>query len=626
MSLYQGLGVYIVLVLLLTSTWLFLDTAGPWVWGSLLLFLTFLTVYGSDREVRIKLTWENLRRAFNTLGGDGVAAGLCASLIVFLPVSVLLILTWGQEFPYVGDQHFHMELDRYTYFFVRDHFNEILLILGTLVFCGLVGWIRYWVLLVMAFFILSAYGDDTPAFVVRYPGTGRFVTTPWFHFAETFHWDSLLNAARLANAAGIVIWLWLLRPIIVKRWPDLSILPVAAAFFFQVDVVYYFTSSYLEPWSLIFILLALEYQIVNNQKSDCYTVPLLLLGLAATTKEHAAVMLPVVWLAARPWRFGVQNFVRSIIVGVAAGTPFLVYYLLRVHYGERAFVLLEPEAIMNLDKAIEITNRFDFHFGTGGELLLVLLVTGLIASIPYLRDKKATAWLLIGVLVTQFWFFNVEEASRTFTGYPRFYLHMFLFLCCLFLVLYQAWPRLSKNKVFIASATLLAILLNSETLLPYMGKTFESDSTRNFTEQYSAPVFLPIKTLVEEADNAGKLERHQNIRINNPLGWDMPSIGIDYPQLAARFSLHVEKKLSCVCENAKEAILQPFVYFDGLNAHMRDPSLKRPHQRTPQKKLMSDWEQASSDPLECLTELNMTCSFVGEHRVNGDLVGIIGIY
>src|SRR5205814_213870 len=141
--------------------------------------------------------------------------------------------------------------------------------------------------------LIVMLSDGPPSFAARYPGTLHFFAAP-LHAIATAH---PLNVERMLNALAIPVWLLILRPLILRRHATAGTFAVAALLFWQKDVVYYFTSGYLEPWAIVIVLTALEHVITYNG-ADIH-VPLLLLGTAAIMKEHVVITLPIVALAYR---------------------------------------------------------------------------------------------------------------------------------------------------------------------------------------------------------------------------------------------------------------------------------------------------------------------------------------
>ena len=61
-----------------------------------------------------------------------------------------------------------------------------------------------------------------PHFVfARYPATFYLLAAPLNVAADVLQWRSPVLANHITNALSVPVWLFLLRPIFVRRWPDL---------------------------------------------------------------------------------------------------------------------------------------------------------------------------------------------------------------------------------------------------------------------------------------------------------------------------------------------------------------------------------------------------------------------
>src|SRR5262249_5498667 len=128
-----------------------------------------------------------------------------------------------------------------------------------------------------AFAVLVAwsFAGRAPDSAARYPASGYLLDVPLQYLAKKLVWSSPLDAHRITTALSLVAWLYLLRPLALRRWPDLAILPFALFFYWQQDVVYYDTTAYLEPWSIVFVITAVE--LLASDRPQRSWLPMLLI-------------------------------------------------------------------------------------------------------------------------------------------------------------------------------------------------------------------------------------------------------------------------------------------------------------------------------------------------------------
>ena len=178
------------------------------------------------------------------IGTPGWIAVL-AGLIVLLPVAAFLFLTWEQDFPFTGDHDYHLAKSVEALEFWSGRFVPVLLLIIIVWWNALRSDGRPWVVPVV-FILVAALGwwnMERVTFAVRYPGSLYFLAIPFVSLWQFLGADDPLNALRLTNALAIPVWLFVLRPLILRRWPDTAAVLFSIYFFLQKDVIYYFTAS-----------------------------------------------------------------------------------------------------------------------------------------------------------------------------------------------------------------------------------------------------------------------------------------------------------------------------------------------------------------------------------------------
>lgn len=247
-------------------------------------------------------------------------AMLLVGLLCCAPVVVSLCLTWDQNFPFVGDHDYQL--------FASRHALEFWRVRGWVLFGILLGLAKVprlrrsgaWPLLALGGLLAWSFWVEPSPYFARYPGAFYLLAAPLNAVAQFMRWASPLDANRLTNALGLPVWLFLLRPLVVKRWPDVGALAFCLFFFWQKDVVYYFTSTYLEPWCIVFVLLAAE--ILLTRPAEQGWLACLLTGTAAAFKEQGILVLPFAWLAATISLPRGAGRLRRVVPAIVSALPF----------------------------------------------------------------------------------------------------------------------------------------------------------------------------------------------------------------------------------------------------------------------------------------------------------------
>ncbi len=621
-SLYQLSAVSILLILLLSGLWLNLDQLGFGVNLLLFLFLTFLAFY---RRVSGRAFVFNPRHLKMPARPNltSLTAGAGWGLLISAPVLIYLWLTWSQEFPYIGDNQYHQAGLISSYLFwtgIASSFALFFIITGLI--AALLLRLSIWIPAAFILLFVSSYVGETPPVFLRYPGLGRAFGDVLMWLSDYSQWDSFFNILRTSNALAVVSWLFILRPLAVGRWPGPGILPFAFLFFYQQEVVYYFTSGYLEPWALIFVLLAVELLIVRKTvRAHC--VAFLLVGLASLIKEQMIFILPFVWLASRPWVPGER--LDKFLCVLASIVPFLIYYLSRKEADvSRGFSLTSAEQVFSVEKLSTFADRIQFHFGVTG----ILLIMAMLGLYLYLVVKPPVPRIIVLSLAAaglfQIAFFYVDAGSVNYAGYPRFLLAAYLMLCASALFL----PMLFKGMVTKRNTLLIAagvFFLQGFMLVPYMLQTLKPDSVRNFSQHFDHPVFLPVAELIRQAEVRGVLRPGQLIYVSDPTGWDISSIKSDYTKLGRKYRFETGNDYRCQCNANNMATIAPFIYFGNLNRDLPENLGMQPGYARAPMDFYRRWREVNARRPQCIREIEASCRYSFTATADGELVGVMGV-
>jgi hypothetical protein len=384
------------------------------------------------------------------------------------------------------------------------------------------------------------------------------------------------------------------------------VLPFCAAFFFQKDVVYYATSAYLEPWSIVMALLALEALLVRDPPPAW--VPCLLGGLAAMFKEQAIVLLPWIWLAAHRRELKAGRWKTAFVTAGVAGLPFLLYAAVRASRGVvRSWRLAEPDALLAPERASEFLFRMRTQFGVAG----LTVVTGLFIALIVLAWRRSPSRgayaCLLGGFLSEVTLFYTDQASIPWTGYPR---HHLLALACLCAPLLANGRVVEKRPRLAVGLAALLAMANAPGLASAFALAAATDPARNFVEHYDAPVFYPIRALAARADAAGVDEGVRRVRLVAGETWDFSLVHpVTYRDLADRYQWEAHRlgdgsARLCACEDPDLAVVYLPIYWTGLNS------------RVPKPPAMAEAERA------CLRELTGTCALLVSERLDGATLAV----
>ncbi|HYM62131.1 MAG TPA: hypothetical protein VEZ11_14715 [Thermoanaerobaculia bacterium] len=580
----QWLGVYLLVVIFVSGAWIGSLSLVPLAW----IAIVALAAVVSTREIPLEISSSD-RPTLSTR--DWMFAAIAAA-----PVLAFLAITWAQEFPYGGDQSFHngAALEAFAFWWWLPWISGV---------AALVVIISRPKLSLPALILLALIGIAAgPALVFagRYPGTLHFAAVP----LHALPFRSPLNAERLINTLSIPMWLLVLRPWIIGRAAGWSTLAAGLFLFWQKDVVYYFSSGYLEPWAIVLLLTAGEHLVRFDSKM--LWRPLLLLGAAAMVKEHVIFSLPVIAFFYFPFRGSWRERLHHLAITGVSIAPFCLFFLLRMSFRPSQGLLPVAVAFSGSHLAA-FADRVGVQFGAA----LPAVIGAVVALLVLGFRRRAFAALLVAAAADWFFFFSAG-VQQPWVGYPRTNLVPLAYAA---IALGHLCERVAGRSRSVAVGLIgIVALLNGLELAPFLRAGTQPDSVRNFTEHSDAPIFYPIREAIARAESAGLISPHQPIALLNngkrifSLFYPGP-IQEQYPDLAARYHASVQsfagdpKRCRCSGQATNVAL---FIHFTNLGASL------------PQRAIIE------SEGDQCRQEMLATCRRTLPVENEGVVVGMVG--
>ena len=555
---------------------------------------------------------------------------LLIAILILAPLLADLAIGWNREFPYSGDSWFHVgQSYRMAYWWLSPVASAVVklptlddvrgllshpisLLYSRAVVLAAIGVItmmlyRFWRPAALAFATIAvlAWGSVEATIFLRYPGARYLIDLPFL--GPAFAFNDVELAGRLSNVSAVVCWLFLLRPWLLGRWPDLRILPVAVLLFWQKDIIYYFDSVYLEPWGLILSLVAVE--LLVSEGRDGASAACLCIGAAAAVKEPFILALPFVWLAGEPWRRTWRDFVQLCAAAIAAGVPFAIYVAARRSVDRddlgsgRFFQLsLSPDGLHNY--AAGFAKQIALAFpGSSGVVAIAAILMIAIALVMY-RENRVALVSLLGAGGVIALLFMIDHASQRWAGYFRFVMCSVPFVMAGALALARAArPR------WVLAMTIAIMLLQAPSAYTVLARSAGPVTDRNFVEYYDSPLVFPIKSLTAEARRAHALSAGAPIyanSIDNTLR-SLPGSGIIYGPVG---------ELYCKCGPDHPNVLALFIRFTNMSASLAT--------REPTDSRYAIWLETDRQRQVCSPQLQQTCGHVFTRIEGGELVAALG--
>jgi hypothetical protein len=576
-------------------------------------------------------------------------------LVVIAPVLASLVLGWDREYPFSGDQSFHLKHVFYMlYWWVSahgtpplplhdfpgagelrpEHFRQLLAkpwqllwsrAVLMIVIAAITAWwyrqSRHWAFIFASVSLLS-WGLFEQSIYFRYPAGGYWL--PMVFTLPSYIFGNIEHASRVPNALAPAVWLFALRPWLVGRWPDLKILPIAALILWHKDAIFYFDSAYIEPWALVFALLAVE--VIVARGAQAAPLACLLIGAASCIKEPFIFALPFLWLAGAPWRQSWHKVSELTGAAIAAGWPFVLYYAARKSVAiEFQNVPQTPETYyfdrtvvfdFSLSSFLQYFKAYWFNSITafGGAVFVAATAISIIVVVWKGRRSVPLACVL-GAGIFSLLFFAFDSAGSVTPGYFRFLLFALPFLLVGIVSLgYELKPRI---LIAVGMGILLVQLPSAYTGI---ARSAQGSSDRNFVEFYNRPIVFPIKALLSEAARKGLLPRGTTVYANRPdiTVKSVPGIidNVQFGQLG---------ELQCACTAAHPNIMDLFVRYANMDRRFADTPPTVSEAYGPNHEADWIWRNNRAAREQCLARMQQTCRNFLSRTEGGEVVGALGM-
>jgi hypothetical protein len=473
-------------------------------------------------------------------------AAVSASLALCALFLAHLALTFREEFGFGGDEGYHLSATRaFAIYFMRAGplLVAVAATYGFLVYRGF----QYAGSVAIGLLIAASYALPASALFGRYPTAFYLLAAPLNIVFEALASPYPYAANHVVNTLSLPVWLFVLRPLIIGRWPDWRVMVVATLVYLQPTALTLLASPLLEPWGVVFALLSIEALAAFEAEQRWIAVPLCMVAMCF--KETFVLLLPTVWLlACVEWRGGRPSARRhAFALAIAASAPFLLYYAVRSTLSTaRGYETGSSAALWTMARAGEWVSTARAQVGAGGLIA--------IGSAFVLSARTAPLWAATAIGIALFFF--ADAISAPWTGYARFLAYSLIAVCgALFATIYRS--RIDRR--FLIAFCAVALLLQSPSTLSTFALDFSPDHERNSLEWRGGLIRMPIRALASQIPDLQGGSSVRRVRVIT-FGTDLTSLRVAYPDLASRYELIADQQSApdCRCRDNQEAILAGF--------------------------------------------------------------------
>ncbi len=422
---------------------------------------------------------------------------------------------------------------------------------------------------------------------------------------------NLMDAIRFTNFFSIIFWLFILRPIIIGEFPNLKILPFALVIYWNPQMIFITNGSHVDPWSIIFLLLALE--IIIRKGLNFTPQAIILLGIGACFKSYIAILIPCFFLYGKPWQMDNERRLIHCFAFFSSILP--VYFFTKLREGKYwQPIKFENYSFEHLDS--EYLYLASLQLENYRYILIILLICFFIFSTNFKKNNWESIFILLtSIFYFSIFFFNNAPQMMQHVMYFRYY--MIAYIIFFFFIFIKSINIEKKYLIFmvflisfIYSFELIKILkINKSNLYELNFSTFIN----------SDPLFLGLDPLIKKNKSIINKKKIKEVYVSR-------STGIIYripPYLYKDIKVLTSNKFEPLCSCGKE-----YAAIINFYPKIRGPLLKY-------KKGLAlhpeGWAQLFGRNLdfskkECIKKMYKTCSIVSLLEENDNkVIAVLGI-
>ena len=408
---------------------------------------------------------------------------------------------------------------------------------------------------------------------------------------------SLMDAIRFTNFLSIIIWLLILRPRIVGEYPDLKILPFALAIYWNPQMIYIVNGSFTEPWSIIFLLLAIE--LVIKKKHDFTPQAIILLGIGTCFKSPVAILIPCFFLYGKPWIKDNKRRLEHLLTLFSSILPIYFFTKLRdLNQWDWQPIKLHNYGFSHIDSNyLELAYNAIYNYKY---ILIIFFICLFIFFKNFMKNKwESSFFLLTSLFIFSIYFFNELRQMGQHVLYFRYFLWSYIMLFSFILI-----KSINiQNKHLILMIFFISLTYSFE-LTKFLKINKNNLYEMNFFSFSTVPLFLGLDPLIKENKEILDEKKINEVFISRStrIIYRIPT----YLYTDIKVSTTLPSEIICECSSEKPAIINFFPKgrrWVNLNYRIGLPGWPE------------GWNELYGDNLEtsqneCLKKMNNTCPIV----------------
>jgi len=503
----------------------------------------------------------------------------------------------------------NLKIENIFFFFFKSRFFLLLIIISLTVFLYKKKYGN-----LANFFLLIIFYIWSSVDVIGHEKDPRglfFISLP-INFLFFFFELNLMDAIRFTNFISILFWLLILRPMIIGEFPNLKILPFALAIYWNPQMIYIANGSFTEPWSIIFLLLAME--IIIKKKYNYTPQAIILLGIGACFKSPIALLIPCFFVYGKPW---IKDNQRRLVHCFTFLTSILTVYLFTKAREFNSWNL-QPIKLNNYGFSHLDNNYLDLayiYIENYKYILIIFFICFFICFKNFIKNKwENSFFLLTSIFIFSLYFFNELSVMKQHVMYFRYFMWSYLILFGFILI----------NSINIQKKSLIIMVffisfIYSFDLIKFLKINKNNLYELNFISFDTDPIFLGLDPLIKENKEILDKKKIDEVYISRStrIIYRIP----EYLYRDIKISDSKVSEILCECNKEKPAIINFFPKLRRIILNFRE---NMPASPEGYNKLYGNKLKSSQN--ECLKKMNNTCSIVKLLKENdGKIIATLGI-
>ena len=439
-----------------------------------------------------------------------------------------------------------------------------------------------------------------------------FISLPFnslFYFLKL----NLMDAIRFTNFFSIIFWLLILRPIIIGEYPNLKILPFALAIYWSPQMIYIVNGGFTEPWSIIFLLLAIE--LVIKKKHDFAPQAIILLGIGTCFKSPLALLIPCFFLYGKPWIGENKRRLIHLLTLFSSIVPIYFFTELRdLNSWDWQPIKFQNYGFSHLDRGyLDLAYIYIENYKY---ILIIFFICFFIFFKNFMKNKwESSFFLLTSFFIFSVYFFNELKQMKQHVLYFEYYIWSYIILFSFILI-----NSINIQKRYLLLMVFLISFVYSFDLIKFLKINKNNLYELNFIVFDTDPIFLGLDPLIKENKEILDKKKIDEVYISasTRIIYEIPQ----YLYKDIKISTTKPSEIICECSKERPAILNFFPKLRRLLLNFKEGMTAFPEGYN--ELYGHNLEQTQN---KCLKKMNNTCSIVKLLKEkDGKIISTLGIH